>query len=51
MISVMKMGVFHRSLVKAVGNPQSKQIKNLKLAVQIKFKNSLNFIFAMAARS
>ena len=40
---------FHRSLVKAVRNCQSKQMKNLKLAFkmvrEIKCKNFLNFHF------
>ena len=46
---------FHRSLVKAIRNRQSKPMKNLKLVFkvvhQIKFKNLLNFIFGMTART
>ena len=46
---------FHKSLVKAGKNCQSKQMKNLKLAVstvrQMKLKSFLNFTFAMTART
>ena len=45
----------HSSLVKAVRNRQSKQMKIWKLEFQtvrqMKFKNFLNFVFTMTAKN